>query len=104
MAFLFQCNHVPTELVSTDKYPLMCRLHTPVYLFVSSRDESFVRWHYGVSLSVDNEELGNGKLKMKLNFFFKYNVYLSGFQTEDGTHPTFIVFICMRCGENFDRS
>ena len=71
MAFLFQCNHVPTEVVSTDKYPLMCRLYTSVYLFVSSRDESFVRWHYGVSLSVDYKELENGKLKMKLNFFLK---------------------------------
>ena len=69
MAFLFQCDHVPAELVSTNKYPFMCHLHTPVYFFVSLRDESFMRWHYGVSLSVYNEEVGNGKLQMKLNFF-----------------------------------
>ena len=69
MAFSFQCDHVPAELVSTKKFPLMCQLHTPVYLFASLRDESFLRWHYGVSLSVDYKELGKGKFKKKMNFF-----------------------------------
>ena len=42
---------------------------------------------------------------LKWNWIFSLkNVYLPGFQTEDGTHPTFVVFICMGCGENFDRS
>ena len=71
MAFSFQCDHVPAELVSTDKFPLMCHLHTPVYLFPSSRDESFMRWHYGVSLSVDYKELGKGKFKVFNVFFLK---------------------------------
>ena len=41
-------NHISCELASTDQYTVMCRLHTPVHLFTSSRDEGFLKWHYGV--------------------------------------------------------
>ena len=37
------------EMVSTAKFSLMCRLHTPVYLFENSYLESFIKWHFGVS-------------------------------------------------------
>ena len=45
----FACDHLVVETVSTAKFSLMCRLHTPVYLFENSYLESFVKWHLGVS-------------------------------------------------------
>ena len=44
----FACDHLMVETVSTAKLSLMCRLHTPVYLFENSYLESFVKWHFGV--------------------------------------------------------
>ena len=44
----FACDHLMVEMVSTAKLSLMCRLHTPVYLFENSYLESFVKWHSGV--------------------------------------------------------
>ena len=49
LSMSFTCDHVSAELASTEQFSIMCRMHTPVYLFTSSRDEAFVKWHYGVS-------------------------------------------------------
>ena len=45
----FVCDHLMVETVSTSKFGLMCQLHTPVYLFENSYQDSFVKWHFGVS-------------------------------------------------------
>ena len=51
-AFLsFACDHLMVETVSTQKFGLMFRLHTPVYLFENSYDNAFVKWHFGVSMT-----------------------------------------------------
>ena len=47
-----KCDHVSAELAPTDQYTIMCRLHTLLHLFMLSRDEGFIKWHYGVSESL----------------------------------------------------
>ena len=63
----FSCNydHIPVELASTEQFTIMCRLHTPVHLFTSSRDMAFEKWHYGVSVInfFLSEKLKTGYLK-----------------------------------------
>ena len=45
----FACDHLLVEMVSTEKFTLMCRLHTPVYLFENPYQNSFIKWHFMVS-------------------------------------------------------
>ena len=45
----FTCDHLLVETVSTERFTLMCRLHTPVYLFENSYQKSFIKWHFMVS-------------------------------------------------------
>ena len=45
----FTCNHLMVETVSTEEFTLMCHLHTPVYLFENSYQNSFIKWHFMVS-------------------------------------------------------
>ena len=45
----FACDHLMVKTVSTEKFPLMCHLHTPVYLFENSHQNSFINWHFKVS-------------------------------------------------------
>ena len=47
--FSFACDHLLVKTVSTEKFTLMCQLHTPVYLFENSYQNSFIKWHLMVS-------------------------------------------------------
>ena len=45
----FACDHLLVKMVLTEKFTLMCHLHTPVYLFENSYQNSFIKWHLIVS-------------------------------------------------------
>ena len=51
--------HIGCEMESTEHYAWMCRMHVPIYLFINSNDEGFLKYHYGVSefslLDSDND-------------------------------------------------
>ena len=49
--YLCSSNQVGTQMVSTDRYKLMCRMHVPVYLFPNAQDDMFLMYHYHVGIA-----------------------------------------------------
>ena len=43
-------NHLKSETASTDQFHMMCKGHVPVHLFESCTDQTFVKYHYDVSI------------------------------------------------------
>ena len=66
LGFSCNCDHIPVELASTEQFTIMCRLHTPMHLFTSSRDMAFEKWHYSVINFFLLEKLKTGYLKQKI--------------------------------------
>lgn len=101
-------DHPPAETVSTKRYRWMCRLHVPVYLFDTAKNEELIKFHHGVSKKVfpplffSNKciTLWNKTRGKKLKKFS--TSYLP--QKEDPNHPEFVKIMCTGCGQAFDRS
>ena len=43
-------NHLKSETASTDQFHMMCKGHVPVHLFETCTDQTFVKYHYDVSI------------------------------------------------------
>ena len=97
-------NHLKSETASTDQFHMMCKGHVPVHLFETCTDQTFVKYHYDVSIFFESLTI-LGKIRFKKRNTVHIVFYLLKTQEyRAANHSVHVIFTCTRCGQNFDRS